>query len=90
MVKSEAHTQELLRERNVAKRRLQVWVALTAIWAIVLGWVAWGLAGMAAGDNDAVAWCIYALPLAALAIGTLAAWARVRRVDAALVHVASS
>lgn len=87
MVKQEARTQALLRDREAAKRRLQVWVALTVIWGVVLGWAAWGLSGMVV-DSDAVAWLVYLVPLAVLAVGSLLAWARVRRVDADLVAVA--
>lgn len=90
MPKQEARTQALLRDRQAAKRRLQLWLALTAIWGVVLGWAAWGLIGMLADDSDAVAWATYAIPLAVLAIGSLVAWLRVRRIDSDLVAVAET
>ena len=87
MVKQEARTQALLRERDAAKRRMQVWIALTIIWGVALGWAAWGLSGMWA-DSDAVAWLVYAAPLAVLIVGSLVAWSRIGRIDREIVDVA--
>lgn len=89
MVGHEARTQELLRQRDKTKRTMQVWVGVTVVWAVALGWVAWGLAGMAAGDNDAIAWLVYFVPLAVFVIATLITVRRKREIDAALVAAAS-
>jgi predicted membrane protein len=85
MVKHEARTQQLLRERDAAKRRLQVWLGLTIVWGVALGWVVWGLVGMAADDSRHIAWIAYLVPLAVLVIGTVVTWLGVRRIDAQLV-----
>lgn len=89
MVKHEARTQELLRERSQRKRSMQTWLALTVIWAVVLGWVAWGLVNSIDGDTISLfAWLVYLVPLAALVVGTLVSWARYRDTDRRLLALA--
>lgn len=88
MAKQEARTQALLRERDARKRSMQVWIGLTVIWGVILGWVAWGLIGMLFDDSDAVAWIVYLVPLAVLLVGSLMAVARVRATTRDLVALA--
>ena len=78
-------TQELLRERDAARRARQLWLAGLVIWGAVVGWAAWGLVGMLADDSDLVAWLAYVIPLVVLAVGSATAWARVSRIDRELV-----
>ena len=72
MVTEDARSLRLLRERATAKRTAQLWLALTAAWAIVVGWVAWGLVNAVTDDALVVAWLVYLLPLAVLAVVTRA------------------
>lgn len=91
MVKSGARTQALLRQQSRQKRALQVWVALTVIWGVVLGWVVFGIVNSFTADEDVrLAWWIYAVPLLALAVGTLLAYLRLRRTGADLLAVAEA
>lgn len=86
MVKHEARTQELLRERSQRQRARQVWIALAVIWGVVLGWVAWGLVNSIDGDTISVfAWLVYLVPLAVLVAGALRAWMRYRETDRELL-----
>ena len=88
MAKQEARTQALLRERDARKRSMQVWIGLTVIWGVILGWVAWGLIGMLFDDSDTVAWIVYLVPLAVLLVGSLMAVVRVRATTRDLVALA--
>lgn len=89
MVKSGARTQALMRQQSRQRRALQVWVALTVIWGVVLGWVVFGIVNSVTADDDVrLAWWVYALPLAALAVGMLVAYLRLRRTGADLLAVA--
>lgn len=91
MVKSGARTQALLRQQSRQKRALQVWIALTVIWGVVLGWVVFGIVNSVTDDGDVpLAGWIYAVPLAALAVGTLVAYLRLRRTGADLLAVAEA
>ena len=89
MPKTEARTQALLRERSARRRAMQVWVALTVIWGVVVGWVAFGFVNSVKEDADVpFAWLVYAVPLVILAVGSLVAALGVRRTDRDLVALA--
>jgi len=86
MAKSEARTQALLRQRSAHRRAMQLWIALTVIWGVVVGWVAFGFVNSVTDDADVpVAWLVYVVPLVILAVGSLVAVLRVRRTDRDLV-----
>jgi cytochrome bd-type quinol oxidase subunit 2 len=87
--KTEARTQALLRERSARRRAMQLWIALTVIWGVVVGWVAFGFVNSVTDDTDVpFAWLVYAVPLAVLVVGSLLAVLRVRRTDRDLVALA--
>lgn len=89
MVKSQARTQELLRQQTRQRRRLQVWIALTVIWGVVLGWVVFGLVNSVTADSDLpLAWGFYAVPLVVLGVGSLLAHRRLRRIGDGLLVIA--
>ena len=89
MVKSQARTQDLLRQQARQRRRLQVWLALTVIWGVVLGWVMFGLVNSVTEDSDLpFAWGAYAVPLIVLGIGSLLAHRRLRRIGDGLLAIA--
>jgi cytochrome bd-type quinol oxidase subunit 2 len=91
MVKSGARTQALLRQKSRQRRALQVWIALTVIWGVVLGWVVFGIVNSVTDDADVpLAWWVYAVPLVALAVGTLIAYLRLRRSGAELLALAEA
>ena len=78
----EARVQATLRERDRAKRSMQVRVALLVVWAVVVGWIVWGIVNAVDGDQVSVwAWLAYLVPTALLGIGAVAAWSRWRRTD---------
>ena len=82
MVKHERRTQELLRERDRSKRAMQLWVALLVIWAVIVGWIVWGIVNAVDGDSVSVwAWLAYGVPTAVLAAGSLLARRRWRNTD---------
>lgn len=91
MVKQEARTQALLRQRDVSKRSRQVWAGMTIVWGVVLGWVVWGFVNAVTGEADArVLWLlVYLLPLVVLGVGTWVSSRRIRTLDAQLLHVAA-
>ena len=81
----EREVQRTLRERDRRKRTMQVWVALLVIWAVVVGWIVWGLVNALDGDQVSVgAWLAYLVPTVALAVGSFVAWSAWRRTDADL------
>ena len=88
MVTEDARSLRLLRDRDAAKRTVQLWLALTAVWAIVVGWVAWGLINAVTDDAIALAWLVYVLPLIVLAVITTVSYARLRRINEALLSAA--
>ena len=85
MVTSEKRIDALLRQRTAARRARQLWWALTAVWAVLVGWIVWGIVGSMT-ENDLVTWLAYGVPLALLVIGSLIASLRVRRVDDAITR----
>ncbi|MHB1165193.1 MAG: hypothetical protein ACYC3K_08135 [Candidatus Nanopelagicales bacterium] len=85
MAKEEARRLALLRQRARARRAMPVWLGLTVVWGVVVGWIIWGLARL---DSAGLAWAIYLVPLAFLAGIALATHARVRRIDHDLLEVA--
>ena len=82
MVTENARELSLLRQRDKAKRSMQLWIALTGIWFVV-GWAPWGVVGGFVGH--AAGWAVYLIPLVTLAVIALAQVAKVRRIDAAIV-----
>ena len=82
MVTENARELSLLRQRDKAKRSMQLWLALTGIWFVV-GWAPWGVVGGFVGH--AAGWAVYLIPLVTLAVIALAQVAKVRRIDAAIV-----
>jgi small-conductance mechanosensitive channel len=89
-VKDDARTYELLRERDRAKRAIQVWAAGTIIWAVVLGWAIWGfLNGITGGNKSLVIWLVvYLVPVAVLAFMTLVQFRRRRGIETRLEQTA--
>ncbi|MCX6434401.1 MAG: hypothetical protein NTX29_17095 [Actinobacteria bacterium] len=90
MVKDDARTYDLLRQRDVQKRSRQVWAGITVIWAVVLGWVLWGFINALTDVADSwVVWLVvYLLPVLALAIVTLLRTTRIRSIDAQILAIA--
>ena len=89
MPKTGARTQALLRERSARRRAMQVWLALTVIWGVVVGWVVFGFVNSVTDDADVpFAWLVYAVPLVVLGAGSLLAVLRWRRTDRDLVALA--
>ena len=89
MAKTGARTQALLRERSARRRAMQVWLALTVIWGVVVGWVVFGFVNSVTDDADVpFAWLVYAVPLVILGAGSLLAVLRWRRTDRDLVALA--
>lgn len=91
MVSEDARTLRLLRERDALKRTSQVWLALTVVWGVVVGWAAWGLVN-ALTDDDAfwISWLVYLVPLAVLAIVTAISYSRLRRIGRDLLAAAAA
>ena len=86
MVSESKRTMELLRERDRQKRSLQLWVGLLVVWGVVLGWVVFfALRSIAPDMSAAVAWLIYLVPLAVLAIIAFMQVRRGRAIDADLL-----
>lgn len=71
MSKENAHAYELLRRRDALLRSRQVWAAGLVIWAVVLGWVVWGLINALTDDADLrLVWLVvWLLPVLVLAGG---------------------
>ena len=79
---NERQIQATLRERDRAKRAMQLWVALLVIWAVVVGWIVWGIVNSIDGDQVSVwAWLAYGVPTLVLGVAAFAAWSRWRRTD---------
>jgi hypothetical protein len=79
---NERAIQATLRRRARAKRTLQLWLALLVIWAVVVGWIAWGIVNSIDGDQVSVwAWLTYLGPTVVLGIGSVVAWSRWRQTD---------
>ena len=79
---NERQVQATLRERDRAKRAMQLWLALLVIWAVVVGWIVWGIINSIDGDRVSVwSWLAYVVPTLALGVGAVAWWSRWRRTD---------
>ncbi len=90
MVKDDARTYDLLRQRDAHKRSRQVWAAITVIWAVVVGWVLAGFINTVTDFADSwVVWLlVYLVPVLVLAIGTLVQTIRIRSIDAEILAIA--
>lgn len=88
MSKENAHAYELLRQRDSLLRTRQVWAAGLVIWAVVLGWVIWGLINALTEDADLrLAWvAVWLLPVLILAAGLLVTRSRLRECQARLLE----
>ena len=89
MSKENAHAYELLRRRDALLRSRQVWAAGLVIWAVVLGWVVWGLINALTDDADLrLVWLVvWLLPVLVLARGLLVTRSRLRACQAQLLEV---
>ena len=89
MPRQNARANDLIRRRDRLRRTRQLWIAGLVIWAVVVGWVAFGFLNSLTAD-DAV-WrdwlLVWLLPVAVLATGTLVTHLRLRGVGTALVEV---
>lgn len=74
---------DLLRQRDKAKKSMQVWVALTVIW-FVIGWAPWGVVGGYVGHT--AGWAVYLIPLVVLAAVAAVKFLRVRAINAEIVE----
>lgn len=83
MVTENARELSLLRQRDKAKRSMQLWIALTGIW-FVIGWAPWGVVGGFVGH--AAGWAVYLVPLLVLAVVAAVQVAKVRRINAEIVE----
>ena len=81
MSKENARAYALLRQRDALKRTRQVWLAGLVIWAVVLGWVVWGLVNSFTDNLDVrLSWAVlWLLPVLVLGGGT---WLTHRRLKA--------
>jgi hypothetical protein len=88
MSKENAHAYELLRRRDSLLRTRQVWAAGLVIWAVVLGWVIWGLINALTEDADLrLVWvAVWLLPVLILAAGLLVTRSRLRECQARLLE----
>lgn len=89
MVKDNAHAYELLRRRDALKRTRQVWAAGLVIWAVVVGWVLWGLVNSITDAVDMrLAWVVvWLVPVLVLGAGLAVTQRRLRACEAGLLHV---
>ena len=83
MVSETGKELSLLRQRDRAKRSMQLWVALAGIW-FVIGWAPWGLVGGLTG-SPAAGWAVYLVPLVVLGVMALLKVAKVRSINQAIV-----
>ena len=90
MVKDDARTYDLLRQRADAIKSRQLRAAITIIWAVVVGWVLWGFINSVTDDAESwVVWLLaYLLPVLVLAVLTLQRTLRIRSIDAEILAIA--
>ena len=90
MVKDDARTYDLLRQREAAIKSRQLWAGITIIWAVIIGWVLWGFINAVTDVAESwVVWLVaYLLPVLVLAILTLLRTLRIRSIDADILAIA--
>lgn len=83
-----ARINDLLRRRDALRKGRQLWLAGLVIWAVVVGWVLFGLVNSITDDLDVLlTWgLVWLLPVLVLAGGSLATQLRVRACDRELVE----
>ncbi len=88
MSKENSHAYELLRQRDSLKRTRQVWIGGLVIWAVVVGWVIFGLVNALTDDlNVWLSWAVtWLVPVVILGAGTLMTMSRLRAVESGLHH----
>lgn len=88
MSKQNAHAYELLRRRDALLRTRQLWAAGLVIWAVVLGWVIWGLVNSITDDVDIrLVWAIvWLVPVLVFGAGLLMMQRRLRQCEADLAQ----
>ncbi|MFM1917241.1 MAG: hypothetical protein RJB01_756 [Actinomycetota bacterium] len=82
-----AAIEALLRERDRLLKRRQLWVAGLVVWAVVVGWVLFGVVNSFTEDADVrITWIItWLLPVAILLIGSGTTWMQLRKVQRELI-----
>jgi len=79
----------LLRRRDSLSKRRQLWVAGLVIWAVVVGWVLFGVVNSFADEEDNI-WLSWALtwlaPVVILAAGSLASVFQLRACNEEIVR----
>lgn len=78
---TESTEMALLRRRDALLKRRQLWIAGLVIWAVVVGWVVFGVVNSFADEQDNI-WLSWTLtwlaPVAILAVGSIVSIAQVR------------
>lgn len=80
----------LLRRRDALKKRRQLWIAGLIIWAVVVGWVLFGVVNSFTDDVDVrLTWLLtWLLPVAVFGVGTLVVIGQLRANQRDLEHEA--
>ena len=88
MVKENARTNELMRQRSRQRRSTQLWLGMTVAWAGLIGWVLWCVVNTLTDSSMPVWLLVYLLPVLILGGVTVAKYAGLRATDQDIVDVA--